>query len=82
MVIVNLEGLCATFCFITLCDFYHLNTNSAKGEGEGEGEGEEGGGVRVKIPRDKLTMWCWLPFHSGLAQKRTKMGSIIGHNIG
>ena len=50
MVIVNLEGLCAIFCFITLCDFYHLNTNSAKGEGK------EGGGVRVKIPRDKLTM--------------------------
>ena len=67
--------------------------------------------VRVKIPRDRLTMCRWigshfhdcidfygvafsaifsrvtrinkrLPFHSGLVQKRTNMGSLIGHNIG
>ena len=67
--------------------------------------------MRVKIPRDRLTMCRWirshfhdcidfygvafsaifsrvtrinkrLPFHSGLVQKRTNMGSLIGHNIG
>ena len=66
--------------------------------------------MRVKIPRDRLTMCRWigshfhdcidfygvafsaifsrvtrinkrLTFHSGLVQKRTNMGSLIGHNI-
>ena len=41
MVIANLECLCAIFCFITLCHFYHLNISSEKGGG--------GGNVRVKI---------------------------------
>ena len=49
--------------------------------------------MRVKIPRDRLTMDKKklllyfdlnkrLPFHSSLAQKRTKMGSITDHIIG
>ena len=67
--------------------------------------------MRVKIPRDRLTMCRWigshfhdcidfygvafsaifsrvtrinkrLSFHSALVQKRTNMGSLIGHNIG
>ena len=52
-----------------------------------------GGEMRVKIPRDRLTMDKKklllyfdlnkrLPFHSSLAQKRTKMGSITDHIIG
>ena len=45
MVIAKLECLCAIFCFITLCHFYHLNISSEKGGGGGEG----GGNVRVKI---------------------------------
>ena len=68
------------------------NTDSKKGE-VGRGGGGE---MRVKIPRDRLTMCRWikkklllyfdlnkrLPFHSSLAQNRTKMGSITGHIIG
>ena len=67
------------------------NTDSKKGE-----VGGGGGKMRVKIPRDRLTMCRWikkklllyfylnkrLPFHSSLAQKRTKMGSITDHIIG
>ena len=63
------------------------NTDSKKGEVGGGGE------MRVKIPRDRLTMDKKklllyfdlnkrLPFHSSLAQKRTKMGSITDHIIG
>ena len=54
MVIVNLEWLCAIFCLITLCHFYHLNINSEKGGGEG---------VTVKIHRDSLTMCRWIGSH-------------------
>ena len=38
MVVVNLEWLCTIFCFITLCNFYHLDINSEKGGGGGGGE--------------------------------------------
>ena len=57
---------------------------------EGEGEGR---GMRVQTLRNRRTRCSWIGSHlhdsidfyggafSGLAQKRTKTGSITGHNI-